>query len=523
MSYVTDFYKAKEHNYKEFFSNFEGNKAIAEAKAELKTLAKKLEEKNVAYTKLLNKRYNSSFEPTEQDTIFQYTNRNGSTFYFDASTGLSTSDIDNTNEITLDTKSGEVSYVAGYCLKDGAVLVKNYKYSIPSDNSKINLKLLSEVLVPMFSDTAFISELNTTSFSEVEEKEYSNRIVNHALGFISATEFISKFYGMNKKFNFSLGAMKTYTKYNKSFEIIIRTCEDSEIMSLLLNKTIDKAVPIHEVIGTTKECLKYAESLGLANKFIRLKNRFATESFYSSNDFKTILNKTDKEWIDFIEKVKHWEEDLTFYTISYRGDLLGTLVKGYIGGEYPFYYKGLNKAYPFSKYCSYVVEESINQGYTSIETFIKTLSDYISMCNDLEVTPTLYSSYLHQTHDIVARNHKIKLREEQEEIFAQRYSNFKPFVSENYTVVAPVNSQDLQKEGDTLNHCVASYIKRVVDNECLILFLRKMNEPEEPLVTLEIRNNSVVQARGLHNRPITANEKAALFEFAKAKGCAIRV
>jgi hypothetical protein len=272
--------------------NFEENKAIAEAKAELKTLAKKLEEKNVAYTQLLNKRYNSSFEPTEQDTIFQYTNRNGSTFYFDASTGLPTSDIDNTIEITLDTKSGEVSYVAGYCLKEGAVLVKNYKYSIPSDNSKINLKLLSEVLVPMFSDTAFISELNTTSFSEVEEKEYSNRIVNHALGFISATEFISKFYGINKKFNFSLGAMKTYTKYNKSFEIIIRTCEDSEIMSLLLNKTVDKAVPIHEVIGTTKECLKYAESLGLANKFIRLKNRFATEGFYSSNDFKTILNKT---------------------------------------------------------------------------------------------------------------------------------------------------------------------------------------------------------------------------------------
>ena len=81
----------------------------------------------------------------------------------------------------------------------------------------------------------------------------------------------------------------------------------------------------------------------------------------------------------------------------------------------------------------------------------------------------------------------------------------------------------MQKEGDTLNHCVASYIKRVVDNECLILFLRDVLSPLESLVTLEIRKNSIVQARGLHNRAITEKERMALYRFAEKKGMTVRV
>ena len=71
----------------------------------------------------------------------------------------------------------------------------------------------------------------------------------------------------------------------------------------------------------------------------------------------------------------------------------------------------------------------------------------------------------------------------------------------------------MKKEGDTLNHCVASYIKRVIDGECLIYFLRK--DKEESLITFEVRHNTIVQVRGLHNRKPTENEQQALKEFAK--------
>ena len=180
------------------------------------------------------------------------------------------------------------------------------------------------------------------------------------------------------------------------------------------------------------------------------------------------------------------------------------------------------KYYQFGKFCSYVVEESINQGYTNVRDFIKMLADYIRMCEDLNVTPTLYSSYLHQTHDIVSRNHKIKLAEEQEKIFAERYKDFKPWIGEKYIITAPKNSHDLQAEGDALNHCVASYIKRVVDGECEIYFLRLLNKADKSLVTFEVRNKQIVQARGLHNRAITEEEKIVLLKYCKDRKLTFR-
>ena len=524
MSYVTDFYKAKEHNYEGFFSRFEEDEEALKVKSELNSLLKLVEEKTSAYTAILNKRYNATYTPLEKDTILSYENRDRATFYFDASNGFPVSGLgENSIEITLDTKAGHFSHVVGYCYELGAVLVKRYKYSIPTNNAKINLRLVSETLVPMFEDTVFKTTLNGTSFDIITNTGYNTSNVGFALGRVNATEFIQNFYGVDRKFHFSLGNMRDYLRNNKSFEIIIKTCEDESLMKTLLSFNVEKAVPLHELAGTTKADWKYAEELGVLHKFVQFKKCLNSDAYYSSARFKKALSKTDKEWIEFIEKMKHWEEDLTFYTINYRGDLFSTLIKGYVGGEYPFYYEGLPRYYPFGKFCSYVVEESINQGYTSIETFIKTLGDYIRMCDDLEVTPTLYSSYLHQTHDIVARNHKIKLKAEQETIFASRYSDFKPYKDDDYTVVAPETSSDLQKEGDTLNHCVASYIKRVVDNECLILFLRDVLSPLEFLVTLEIRKNSIVQARGLHNRAITEKERMALYRFAEKKGMTVRV
>lgn len=137
------------------------------------------------------------------------------------------------------------------------------------------------------------------------------------------------------------------------------------------------------------------------------------------------------------------------------------------------------------------------------------------MCAMDDIKPTLYSSYLKQTHDITSRNHKVIVEKENEEIFKSRYKDFKEYKGKMYYVVAPKNSDDLKKEGDRLNHCVASYIKRVIDGECLIYFLR--TNKEESLITFEVRHNTIVQVRGLHNRKPTKKEQQALKDFAKCR------
>ena len=144
------------------------------------------------------------------------------------------------------------------------------------------------------------------------------------------------------------------------------------------------------------------------------------------------------------------------------------------------------------------------------------------MCKGLGVKPTLYSSYLKQTHDITSRNYQIKVESEKEEIFSDRYKDFKPYKTDEYIIIAPKETKDLQEEGSRLNHCVASYIKRVIDGQCLIYFLRKQDKQEESLITLEVKDNAIVQVRGSHNRKPSDEERKALEQFAKDRKLGVR-
>lgn len=65
------------------------------------------------------------------------------------------------------------------------------------------------------------------------------------------------------------------------------------------------------------------------------------------------------------------------------------------------------------------------------------------------------------------------------------------------------------------NNCVASYIDRVIDGECHILFLRKKNKPNESLVTIEVVNNHIVQAKRKFNEPVTDKEQGVINAFNK--------
>jgi hypothetical protein len=128
---------------------------------------------------------------------------------------------------------------------------------------------------------------------------------------------------------------------------------------------------------------------------------------------------------------------------------------------------------------------------------------------------------LQQTHNIAKRNHEIKVEEESEKIFESRYEGFRKVKADDYMIVAPKNSGDVKQEGDRLNHCVASYIKKIIDGKCLIYFLRK--KEDESLITFEVVDGKIVQARGMHNRTPEKDEYEALKKFAIKKELEVRI
>ena len=353
--------------------------------------------------------------------------------------------------------------------------------------------------------------LRTNCINAYENYGYT---LTSVLSSVKDNEFVNEFYNTDYKGKLSLYDLRNNNLKNKSFEIIIKQAP-TEIVDQLLELKIDEPTPIHKILDINLDTYKSAIQRGII-KYVYDNIR------YISGDLKGKFNKTESEWLDLIEELKQYEEDLEFYKIDYKysyysgGSLLGTILEVYSSNFY------LQENYTLGKLINYVVNETINQGYTSVRSFLNELRDYISMCKGLGVKPTLYSSYLKQTHDITSRNYQIKVESEKEEIFASRYKDFKPYKTEDYIIIAPKETKDLQEEGSRLNHCVASYIKRVIDGQCLIYFLRKQDKQEESLITLEVKDNAIVQVKGSHNRRPSDEERKALEQFAKDRELGVR-
>jgi hypothetical protein len=146
------------------------------------------------------------------------------------------------------------------------------------------------------------------------------------------------------------------------------------------------------------------------------------------------------------------------------------------------------------------------------------LDDYARMQH--EMAGNNYDRYpkgLKMSHDIAARNYRVK----QSQAFAERFTSVcesiknLEFSNKEFSIVLPKSVNDIVNEGAALNHCVASYVSGVVDRQYSIVFLRKADELEKPLVTVQISadGKTVSQARGHSNRDLTEEENKFLAKY----------
>lgn len=135
------------------------------------------------------------------------------------------------------------------------------------------------------------------------------------------------------------------------------------------------------------------------------------------------------------------------------------------------------------------------------------LIDYARMMSQISDKFDKYPRHFLTTHRIASRNYN-RLKEQFDE------KNFKKQINKDmektfgeYRFYYPNCTQDIKDEAVAQNNCVASYIKRVIDGKCHILFLRYKDAPNESLVTIEVRNDKIVQALQKYNHPLTKEQK----------------
>jgi len=175
----------------------------------------------------------------------------------------------------------------------------------------------------------------------------------------------------------------------------------------------------------------------------------------------------------------------------------------------------------FNRFIEFISYDLYSQGISQFDKNILTeYSDYLRMQISLYgKVKEKYPKYLRTEHDIIALKVSIYEKHKQELMLLNVVENFKQYAykDKEYCIVLPETSMEIVDEGIILSSCVSSYVDKVAKNETLIVFLRNVNEPDKSLVTVEVQNNSIVQAKGYANRPLIIEEEKFLRKWAKVK------
>ena len=249
---------------------------------------------------------------------------------------------------------------------------------------------------------------------------------------------------------------------------------------------------------------------------------------YNGNFFQGFLDKTNSEFdqkkVDLLllaEKVwnnnEHLMSQLINFYISYRSNYFFSLIE--------IYNYNPKRLFEYIYYLQ-------NEGLDNLSTIFELIHDYANMSSTMSMGHSWekYPRFLRSMHDIAAKEYRS---------FKQTFDNmkFKNAITPlekivwsfdekidednilSWHIVLPQQSDDLKQEGAALNHCVASYIEKVIDGSSNIIFLR--NIKEKSLITLEIIKNQeqgkeyiLTQARGQSNRSLTMQEQRIIIRWA---------
>lgn len=143
------------------------------------------------------------------------------------------------------------------------------------------------------------------------------------------------------------------------------------------------------------------------------------------------------------------------------------------------------------------------------------LKDYYEMANKIGRNVKKYPKYLRSMHDIITANYNAYKKEYDELLFEKLRKPELEFEGKEFCIVIPNNSKDIIKEGTDLNHCIGSYIDKILKKEKYIFFLRRTEEKENSLITLELIDNTIINAKGSYNRVVTEDERNFLEAYSK--------
>lgn len=169
----------------------------------------------------------------------------------------------------------------------------------------------------------------------------------------------------------------------------------------------------------------------------------------------------------------------------------------------------------------------------------RTYIDYLNMCYYLDPNQPMFG---YTPEDVVLAHDRVRAIYNDERRFTEfEERNFKKAISKKeyysrasdygkeaskladdpYQIRLPGSASEMREEGKNLHHCVATYVKYVMEETTQIFFLRKKENPEKSFATIEVREDSVIQVKGSCNKKIEKDAQLYVIKWAELKGLKI--
>ena len=148
------------------------------------------------------------------------------------------------------------------------------------------------------------------------------------------------------------------------------------------------------------------------------------------------------------------------------------------GSGYLSYYNKLIDEYNYNPKSLLLYIDSLvtYEAFDDMRYLISELLDYARMMSIISDKYDKYPRNFLTTHQIACRNYNRLKREYSEDLFKKRIRKDYECVFGKYKFIYPNCTQDIKDEAVQQNNCVASYIDRVLDGKCHILFLRNKDD-----------------------------------------------
>jgi len=172
---------------------------------------------------------------------------------------------------------------------------------------------------------------------------------------------------------------------------------------------------------------------------------------------------------------------------------------------------------------NYVCDAMPRQGLLAVSgnfdsSWLTVLTDYVNMNKQMEIEGyDKYPRSIRLAHDVAQVNYNLRRMKIEEARYATAKSMAEKYAyaDGNYIVIAPPTISSIIKEGTVMHHCVASYVPRILGCETIVMFMRHVDEPNKPLVTLEVRDGVLNQAKASHNKSPDPEQKKFLDGYKK--------